>query len=186
MRWTRVCGGGGSETVIFGLIDSGTTNTRVRLSDGDRVLAAVTEAVGARDAARDGSNSRLRSALHRLVQEAGLQAGIPVGDIAVLIASGMITSNLGLLEVPHVQAPVRPAELARAIVTKRFPDIAPCDIAFIPGIKTVASDGELVGSDILRGEEAEVVGLRRLMGLAGPVTFLHYGSPHNAVRTDAA
>lgn len=164
------------------LIDSGTTKTRVRLSDGRQVLAQATAQVGARDTAADGNNSRLRSALGELIRElAG--AGAP----KAIIASGMITSNLGLLEVPHLPAPAGPEELGAAIVTRLFPDISDLPIHFIPGVKSHATGwDDLPAGDILRGEEAEVTGLRSLLGITGNATFLHYGSHHKAIRTDAA
>lgn len=162
------------------LIDSGTTTTRVRLSDGRQVLAQAVARVGARDTAADGHNGRLRAAVGELIR--GLTPG---REIAAIIASGMITSNLGLCEVPHLPAPVGPDELAAGIVTRQFPEICSQPICFIPGIKSLASGwDDLLGGDILRGEEAEVTGLRSLLGITGSATFIHYGSHHKAIRTD--
>lgn len=164
------------------LIDSGTTRTRARLSDGRRVLAQAAAQAGARDTAVDGHNGRLRAALGELVRE--LTHGEPV---AAIIASGMITSNLGLYEVPHLPAPAGPAELGAAMVVRQFPEIAPQPIHFIPGVKSPAAGWEdLPAGDILRGEEAEVTGLRSLLEITGGATFVHYGSHHKAIRTDAA
>ncbi|MBE3584415.1 MAG: 2-dehydro-3-deoxygalactonokinase [Limnochordaceae bacterium] len=178
--------GGGEQSAMYILIDSGTTTTRVRVTDGQHVLAAASERIGARDTAREGNNRRLRAALRRLLQAAVAEAGVALGNVEAIVASGMITSNAGLLEVPHVPAPAGPADLARYIVTAVFPDISPQPIHFIPGVKTIGTGPDnLPKMDILRGEEAEVTGLRQLLNLNIPVTFLHYGSHHKGIRTDA-
>jgi 2-dehydro-3-deoxygalactonokinase len=43
----------------------------------------------------------------------------------------------------------------------------------------------LDSGDVLRGEEAEVVGLRDRLGIATAATYLHFGSHHKAVEVDA-
>jgi 2-dehydro-3-deoxygalactonokinase len=97
----------------------------------------------------------------------------------------MITSNLGLHEVPHLAAPVDADQLAAGIVHAPVDGVG--DVSFIPGIKTLPGDlslGTLAGGDVLRGEEAEVTGLRAHLGLTAPATFLHFGSHHKAVDVD--
>lgn len=173
-----------SDTYI--LVDSGTTTTRVRVTDGQSILAVATELVGARDTARDGSNQRVRGALARLVREALDRSGRSFQSVRGIAASGMITSSVGLMEVPYVRAPAGPSDLNRGILTADFPDIAPLPIHFIPGVMTTGAGPEdLHNADILRGEEVEVTGLRRLLDLKTSATFLHCGSHHKIIRTDA-
>ena len=50
-------------------VDAGTTNTRVWLTAGDRVIARARAGVGVRDTARDGSSERLRDALRELIDQ---------------------------------------------------------------------------------------------------------------------
>lgn len=164
------------------IIDSGTSTTRVRAFDGQRVLAQAVRPVGARDNAVAGHTGPLRAALRELVAE--VQA--TVGPAAGLIASGMITSENGLAEIPHLQAPAGAADLAAAMRPVRFPHIAPQPIWFIPGVKVVPQKADPAGADMMRGEETEVIGLLRLLGVRGPATFLHFGSHHKAVQTDGA
>lgn len=166
------------------VVDSGTTNTRVRLWSGERVVATASETVGARNTAIDGHNGQVRGALKRLVAHVTEQVGIVP---EALICSGMITANVGLYEVPHVQAPAGPGELARQVVRHDFAEICDLPVYFIPGIKSVptALSAETLGeADILRGEEAEAVGLRELLGLRGPLMLMHYGSHHKAIAVD--
>src|SRR6185436_6678909 len=83
-------------------VDAGTTNTRVWLTAGNRVIARARAAVGVRDTARDGSSKRLREALSELIHQVWRDQD---GEPECVIAAGMITSPLGLAEVPHVPTP---------------------------------------------------------------------------------
>jgi 2-dehydro-3-deoxygalactonokinase len=169
--------------VAYAVVDSGTTTTRLRLWDGDRVAWSGSVAAGARDTAISGGPTAIRAAvadlLTRVVAETGTRP-------AAVICSGMITSNLGLHEVPHLLAPAGPRDLAAGIVRVDFADLG--ELAFIPGVKTLPGELPLEGlaaGDVLRGEEAEIVGLRRRLNLRGPLTFLHFGSHHKAIDVDA-
>ncbi len=160
---------------MYLVVDSGTTNTRVRLWHEGAVLQSWMEPVGARDTARDGSSDALKAALKRMI--AAVDA-----DVEAVICSGMITSNVGLFEVPHVTAPVNIPDLARAIVRQDFPEISQLPFYFIPGIKTL---GALADLDVLRGEEVQCVGLRSALDLHGPATFVSCGSHHKLIQMNA-
>lgn len=153
------------------VVDSGTTNTRVRLWDGERVAAAASEPVGARNTAMDGHNGAVRAA-----------PGRPIGQVVAAGSPGPAG------QAAHAMGPgpgPGPADLARLIVRHDFPDIAPYPFYFIPGIKTLpATPDNLRETDILRGEEAEAAGLPELLGLHGPAMLMHYGSHHKAIYLD--
>ena len=166
----------------YAVIDSGTTTTRLRLWRDGEVRWSASVAAGARDTAIEGEPRAIRLAVRDLLARVRRETGVRP---AAVICSGMITSNLGLHEVPHLAAPAGPRELAAGIVRVTLPEIG--ELAFIPGVKTVPSSGELTdlaSGDVLRGEEAEMTGLRTLLGLGGPATFLHFGSHHKAVDVD--
>lgn len=168
-----------SETLL--VVDSGTTSTRVRRLEGERVAWTGRRQAGARDTAIEGSTAKLRRALAELVTEALAAAS---ERPRAVVCSGMITSNMGLLEVPHLIAPAGPDDLARAAVRHDFPDIARLPFVFLPGVKTLPQRGgleHLPTADVLRGEECESEGLRHLLGLDRPVTLLHVGSHHKAI-----
>ncbi|MEX2542764.1 MAG: 2-dehydro-3-deoxygalactonokinase, partial [Trueperaceae bacterium] len=105
--------------------------------------------------------------------------------VAAAVFSGMITSNLGLLEVPHLIAPVGPTELATAVRRRDFPEITPLPCYFIPGVRTSSQGDNLADLDVLRGEEVEIMGLRSLLSITSDAVFLHYGSHHKAINVDA-
>lgn len=167
----------------YAVVDSGTTTTRLRLWDGSAVRWSGSVAAGARDTAISGEPFAIRTAVAALLARVRDETG---ARPAAVICSGMITSNLGLHEVPHLPAPAGPNELAAGIVRKTFTDLG--ELAFIPGVKTLPTtltiDG-LAAGDVLRGEEAEVTGLRARLDLDGPATFLHFGSHHKAIDVDA-
>src|SRR5678815_4165723 len=98
-----------SDSVVY--IDMGTTNTRVWLIAEDKVIGRAHAQVGVGDTARDGSTTRLRTVLKELILE------VCSGDArpSYVAAAGMITSSLGLVEIPHVEAPAGLEELQRSL-----------------------------------------------------------------------
>ncbi|MFC4455455.1 2-dehydro-3-deoxygalactonokinase [Deinococcus sonorensis] len=165
---------------MYAVIDSGTTRTRVRVWDGQGVTWQAERQIGARDTARQGTEG-LAGALDELLTLARAQ-----GPLRAVLASGMIGSNLGLVDIPHLPAPVRYQQLADGIHTRTFERLG--QICFVPGVRTLPqgpSDLAHLGEqDVMRGEEVEVYALRRLLQLSGPVNFVHYGSHHKVICTD--
>jgi 2-dehydro-3-deoxygalactonokinase len=165
-------------------VDMGTTNTRVWLRRGTVTLAKLQASVGVRDTARDNSPQRIRAALAELIAELR-RAHDPAP--ACVIAAGMITSPLGLAEVPHLSAPAGLRELIGAVEQFSFPDI--CDLPFllVPGVRCGAVDGppEEVGQrDVMRGEETLCAGLLIGGRLTPPATILNLGSHWKAIALD--
>jgi 2-dehydro-3-deoxygalactonokinase len=85
-----------------------------------------------------------------------------------VIASGMITSRQGWVEVPYCPCPAGSAEIARAL--RRHATGAGRVIHFVPGLSIVGTDGV---PDVIRGEESQIIGEvgeapgRRLLVLPG-------------------
>jgi 2-dehydro-3-deoxygalactonokinase len=73
-------------------------------------------------------------------------------DLPVM-ASGMITSRQGWIEVPYVPCPAGLHEIAAGIVERR--SARGRRIHFMPGLSSFAEDGT---PDVLRGEETQVLG----------------------------
>jgi 2-dehydro-3-deoxygalactonokinase len=171
-------------------VDAGTTNTRVWLTAGDRVIARAQAGVGVRDTARDGSSERLRGALRELIDRVRGDArdhGFAQSPECV-IAAGMITSPLGLAEVPHVPTPAGLKELAAATRQYIFPEITDLPILLIPGARSGPRpcDQETVGTtDVMRGEETLLVGLHALGLIAPRSTLLNLGSHWKVIEFDA-
>src|SRR5690606_35717256 len=127
---------------------------------------------GAKDTAVDGTTVKVETALRELLEAA--RSGTGMAPEAI-ICSGMITSNMGLFELPHLPAPAGPEDTARGMVQRSFPEISAVPLTFVPGVKSLPGPDGLAGlatGDVLRGEEAEIVGLREALGLAGGAVFL--------------
>ncbi|MGC9311381.1 MAG: 2-dehydro-3-deoxygalactonokinase [Sediminispirochaetaceae bacterium] len=151
-------------------IDCGTTNSRVYVIDEEgNVYGKGTRKVGVRDTSITGSRARLQAGLKEAIDEALGNAGIGYGDIAFIISSGMITSEIGLKELPHLAAPVSMDDLADNIERIEDPAVFPpgVPVYFIRGIKNSFGPGKVQFGDVgrldfMRGEEAQVAGLLKL------------------------
>lgn len=169
-----------SDPHTYLVVDAGTSRTRVRLWRVDRVIDELEAQVGARDVAAGGA-ARTAGALQALI--ASLRERHALQPSAV-VCSGMITSDVGLVEVPHVQAPIALGELALRLIRQDIHAISELPMYFIPGIKTLASTASwdtLHGFDVMRGEETEAVGLLSGLDCALPLTFFHCGSHHKLI-----
>ncbi|WP_406699993.1 2-dehydro-3-deoxygalactonokinase [Singulisphaera sp. Ch08] len=144
-------------------LDGGTTNTRARLLRDGQVVATSRRSVGVRDsvlsAGRTGLAVAVRDALAEVLRAA--EGHTP----EVIVAAGMLSSEVGLAAVPHVLAPAGPQELARGAVVRHLPEVAEQPILFIPGIRTPPSAGQdgWADADIMRGEECETLGAWSLL-----------------------
>jgi 2-dehydro-3-deoxygalactonokinase len=106
----------------------------------------------------------------------------------------MLSSEVGLLAVPHVAAPAGLDDLARGVAIARFPEVAELPIHIVPGIRTGAGAGPdgWFEADVMRGEECETWGAYTLLGAAGRIeagqssAFLWPGSHAKLVEVDAA
>jgi 2-dehydro-3-deoxygalactonokinase len=131
---------------------------------------------------------RIRKALRDLIKQvrtAEVEAFLvrPTG----VIAAGMITSPLGLTEVPHVAAPAGKCEIAARVRRDYFPDITELPVFLVPGVRSGSanSDPQLIGeSDVMRGEETLCVGLLKLGLLKAGGTLLNLGSHWKAITVD--
>jgi 2-dehydro-3-deoxygalactonokinase len=175
-------------------IDGGTTNTRARLLDLNdfSVKAVVRTPLGARNTRKEGRES-LEAAVAQAMSGALEQGRVLASEVAGVLASGMITCEAGLLDVPHVPAPAGLREIALGIVERRFDRIWPTPITFIPGIKTLGEPyqggctvpvGDIASQDIMRGEESETLGIMKLMNLRGPILVVLPGSHTKLIAVD--
>lgn len=168
-------------------VDTGTTNTRVWLLVGGRVAAMERAAVGVRDTARDGSPARLHGAIAAAINAVRIRGG--TASPRAVIAAGMITSPLGLREVPHRAAPAGLDELASGIERCLMPEICELPIWLVPGVRSGPSDNrreDIAAVDVMRGEETLALGLVATGRLGAPATLLNLGSHWKIVRIDGA
>lgn len=171
------------------IIDCGTTNLRVTIvDDAGQIAAQGKRPGGVRHTAIDGHNGRLKSMLADCIAQVLAEAGLTPEGISRCIAYGMITSNVGLLEIPHLTAPASADDLHAGIRTELFPDVAPFPISFIPGVRNFSGQvttENFSGMDMMRGEETEAVGLFGLLGMQRECVLILPGSHNKFVRMDA-
>ena len=157
---------------MFAVVDCGTTNTRVFIvKDDGRIVASGSKKVGVRDTSITGSRDALRNGVTELFFQVLEENSIADGNIAFAIASGMITSEIGLIEIPHLVAPVGLKELAGGIVKVDDPAVLPIrrPVYFVRGVRNNYPDNAEVKDlriiDFMRGEEVQCMGV-----LADPAT----------------
>jgi 2-dehydro-3-deoxygalactonokinase len=170
--------------LYFATIDCGTTNSRVYILNGNaEVIYKGNKQVGVKDTAVNGSNEILKAGLKELFEDTVREAGLDLKDIKFAISSGMITSEIGLMEIPHLQAPAGIEELAAGITPVRDRNIFPVDVPllFIRGIKNSypanATYRDIRKVDFMRGEETQLIGLLELYPeLPAPLTAVTFSS----------
>jgi 2-dehydro-3-deoxygalactonokinase len=168
-------------------LDTGTTNTRVTLWKNEKAVYSTSRPTGVRNTAIEGSNLSLKAAIREAMEEVLLENRLRWSDISRIVASGMITSNMGLLEVPHLYAPAGIEELASGMVKQHIPDIVDQEIWFIPGVKNAIKQISIDNCeqmDMMRGEEAETIGLIVRLAIEGPAMVILPGSHSKFVSID--
>lgn len=142
------------------IIDCGTTNTRVHLiSKTKEILSTFKKNVGVKNTAIDGNNEKIKNAVKEGINYVLRESSVDEKDIIKIIASGMITSDVGLYEVPHIIAPAGKKELIEKSKEVKMKEISNIPITFIAGIKNNVKDlkNNFESMDIMRGEEVEAI-----------------------------
>ena len=139
-------------------IDGGTTNTRLRLVKDYLVVAEIRISMGAKDCTK--GNEIYKSSIREKIKELLTAGNTEEKDIRAIIISGMLTSELGLCNLPHIAAPVGIKELHSSM---KLMDVGISSIPcyFIPGVKIQSEN--MYEIDIMRGEECEFIGISAQM-----------------------
>ncbi|MFW6139703.1 MAG: 2-dehydro-3-deoxygalactonokinase, partial [Spirochaetota bacterium] len=132
-----------------------------------------------RDTAVNGTNQALKQGLKETFFNALDESGVDVSQIEFAVSWGMITSEIGLMEIPHLWAPAGVKDLADSMKRVHDTSVFPVDIPiyFIRGIKnrfdpdsaTIQDVGVL---DFMRGEETQTAGLLAGYSIDLPVTVM--------------
>lgn len=150
-------------------VDAGTSRTRVCLvEDGKRCLAQFQSDVGVRNTAIHGTNDELKEAVRQGIKQVLQKSGLSIRQVDAVFAGGMITSNMGLVEIPHLETPVTIDDLAVNVKAVHLPEVCDLPIHFVPGVKNSVSrvDFQSCGEmDMMRGEELETVALLSMLSM---------------------
>lgn len=177
----------------IGIIDCGTTNSRLQIVDEKGVvLGRAAAKIGVKDTATSGSKRALREGLEGLYRAAREEAG--PGAVDFILSSGMITSELGILELPHLPAPVGLSDLARGLTKVEGEsrlDFEP-DLYLVRGVKNSPdpAPGSPISAvralDFMRGEETQVLGFLELYGSGIPTTVVNLSSHTKYISVDGS
>jgi 2-dehydro-3-deoxygalactonokinase len=168
-------------------IDSGTTNTRVSVWRDEVAIAHAAQQVGVRDTAISGNRQALENGVRTTIEAALAEAKLAAADIDLVLASGMITSNMGLCEIPHVPAPASIDTLAAAMRSSLIPEVWNQPIWFVPGVRNAVEHIGLhncEAMDMMRGEEVESMALVERLGIDEPTVIVLPGSHSKFVSID--
>ena len=159
-------------------VDGGTTNTRVSLVVDGNISETHKLSVGA-GAAREDKNvlkTVIRDAILRILEKNALRAD----DVECILASGMITSEFGLYDLPHAIAPVGLSELHAYMEKVTLPEVSPIPFVFLRGVKCAGDT--FAHTDMMRGEETELMGI--LDPAYGECVYVLPGSHSKVIKTD--
>ncbi|MDT3393612.1 MAG: 2-dehydro-3-deoxygalactonokinase [Bacillota bacterium] len=168
-------------------VDTGTTNTRAILWQDSQILARDFQPVGVRDTAISGSKDKLKNGIHQAIENVLHDSKVTSHEDVVLLGSGMITSDVGLVEVPHLNAPAGFDELAQGMVEKVIPEVFDQPFWFVPGIKTNGSNTDprkVTDMDVMRGEEVEVIGAISKLDIQRNAIIILPGSHTKIIKVD--
>lgn len=174
------------------LIDSGTTNSRIRLIDGEqnKIIDIEKVRVGVRNTAIEGHNGSLKQHLKEGMQRLLENNKLLPTDIDYIVASGMITSNLGIYEVPHVSSPASLTDFGNHSQVIRLEEFFNIPCIFVPGMSNRLNNDpenalEMINEfDVMRGEEVETFGLLKQLNVKGKGIMVLPGSHTKYVLVD--
>ena len=168
-------------------VDSGTTNCRVKFIEDNKVIWIESNGVGIKDvAAANGNNFILKNAIKELITQGLKKLNRKLKDVSYVAGSGMITSNLGLLEIPHLTAPADYRVFAENLKVLNFSWLEGRPFYLIPGMKndTIKDVAFLSDIDVMRGEEVETIGVLENLNLNEKTLVVLPGSHTKFVYVD--
>lgn len=133
-------------------VDGGTSKTRLCFVKDGIFTDSIKFDVGVKSCIGGNVHYKniIKDGIDKLIEKWGL---IPER----ILASGMITSEFGLVKLDHILAPAGISELNANLCEMIFPEISNVPFVFIRGVKMQGSS--LLDTDIMRGEETEIVGI---------------------------
>lgn len=157
-------------------IDVGTTNTRINLVENGKIIDTLHFNVGARFSIEN--KNLLKETVKKGIEEILEKNGKREEGITKILASGMITSEYGLVNLPHITIPAGIGELNASMYETVLSDISKIPFVFIRGVRTDCE--ALEHSDMMRGEETELMGVYKGKGF-----YVFPGSHSKIIKVDS-
>lgn len=140
-------------------VDGGTSNTRISLVCDRKIVKTLKYNIGAR-LAMDKSQA-LKETIKNGIND--ILKGNETLKISRILASGMITSEFGLLCLDHAELPIGIKGLSESRKEILLKEISSIPFVFMRGVKS--SKEGLLNIDMMRGEETELMGLIKKYGV---------------------
>lgn len=157
-------------------VDGGTTSTRVNYLKNGELLDTIKLDIGIR--AGMGARDKYIGVIKDAVDEIILRNKAP--EIERILASGMITCEFGLCNLPHIDVPAGKKELHETMYETVIKEISDIPFVFIRGVRTVG--GDIEDCDMMRGEETELMGI--IQEKYGECIYVLPGSHSKIIKTD--
>ena len=168
---------------MFAVIDCGTTTTRIYIvNEEKKIVASGRTKVGVRDTSITGSRDKLRNGVTELFFKVLKENKITDDQVKFAIASGMITSEIGLIDIPHLVAPVGLEQLADGIQKVKDESVLPIGrpVYFVRGVRNhypeKARAQDLRQVDFMRGEEVQCIGVMESRKISYPCNIVALSS----------
>ena len=170
----------------FVFLDCGSAAMRFYFIENDQVVQIHKEERGINSfASREELKGFLKEAFDRFLERMDRASS----EVSFLMASGMITSDMGLKNVPHLTAPAGASELAMGIDVLKGEE-SPFDqpLLLVRGIKNAGIMEEfahLEESDLMRGEELQALGVLEQFAISDTaVSIIELGSTTKLIEVD--
>lgn len=177
---------------MFAILDCGTTNTKCYVIDECGVLLAEGYSpFGVKDNTLKQDRENYKKTLRAVVDETCASVHIPGKRLKKVIAFGMISSDLGLLVVPHLSVPVGLEDLRHAVYEVKDHGIFDEDVQFlmIRGVKNTLNEERSLKNlevcDFMRGEETQVMGILQKFNPQKAFNVIMFGSHVKIIHVDA-
>ena len=157
-------------------IDGGTTSTRVNLLKNRELIDSVKLDIGVRVCVgnREKYIAVIKSAIEEIISRHKEE------PIEKILASGMITCEFGLCNLPHINTPAGIEELHYAMYETTISEISDIPFVFMRGVKIESDD--IAVFDMMRGEETELMGV--IDEKYGKCLYVLPGSHSKIIKTD--
>ncbi len=173
---------------MIAVIDCGTTNTKIFITDKCKIIAEEYFALGTKDVGLKMSNMDLKKNIKKSLLNILSNNSLNINELEKVVAFGMITSEIGLINLPHIEAPVGKEQLKNNLkVVYDDEIIEKIPIIYIPGIKNNTENIEtnisnLNYSDFMRGEETQCIGILKIYNPTPPVNIIVLSSHTKLIR----
>lgn len=141
------------KNAIYVTVDGGTTNTRISLVRGGMVIQTIKLSAGCGNTDKNSLSYEIKNGINDILSA----NSIDEKSVSKILASGMLTSGLGICELDHAILPIGLKELHMLMKEVELKNISNIPFVFVRGIKKQSD--ELCGTDIMRGEETELMGI---------------------------